>query len=220
MLELAPSLLSANFTNLRDDIEKLNASVVKYLHLDIMDGNFVPNISYGPMVVESIRPLTDMVFDTHLMIENPEDYFDVFAKAGSDIITFHIETTRHSHRLVEQIHELGVKAGVSLNPSTPISEIEYILDDVDLVLIMTVNPGFGGQKYIETMDKKISLLAEIKKSKNLDFIIAVDGGIKIDNVERVLNLGANLIVSGSGVFSSESIESRIEEFESIFQKYR
>lgn len=219
MLELAPSLLSADFSNLSKDIKTLNDNDVKYLHLDIMDGNFVPNISYGPGVIKAIRGLTDMVFDVHLMVDKPERYIKDYVDAGADIITIHYEATIHPHRTIQEIKSYGVKAGVSLNPSTPLEVLDYIIEDLDLVLIMSVNPGFGGQSYISAMDEKIRRLKEIKTKRNLDFIIEVDGGIKTTNVENVLNLGAELIVSGSDVFGAEYIEQRIKEYSEIFKKY-
>lgn len=219
MIELAPSLLSADFSNLSKDIEILNENNIKYLHLDIMDGNFVPNISYGPGVIKSIRKLTDMVFDVHLMIEKPERYIGEFVDAGADILTFHYEASIHPHRTIQGIKSKGIKAGISLNPSTPLSVLEYIIKDLDLVLIMSVNPGFGGQSYIEAMDDKISELKKMKDELNLDFIIEVDGGIKTGNVENIINRGAELIVSGSDVFKADNISSRIKEYYSIFSKY-
>lgn len=220
MLELAPSLLSADFTNLAKDIEKLNQHGVKYLHLDIMDGNFVPNISYGPGLVKSIRPLTDMVFDVHLMVENPDNYIESFKDAGSDIITFHYEASKHPHRTIQRIKQAGLKAGVSLNPSTPLCVLDYIIEDLDLVLIMSVNPGFGGQKYIPAMDEKISKLKKIKDERKLDFIIEVDGGIKTDNVTNVIEKGVDLIVSGSDVFSKNTIDEQLAKYKEIFENAR
>lgn len=219
MIELAPSLLSADFSNLSKDIGILNENKIKYLHLDVMDGNFVPNISYGPGIIKSIRKLTDMIFDVHLMIEKPERYIDAFVDAGADILTFHYEASIHPHRTIQEIKAKGIKAGISLNPSTPLSVLEYIIEDLDLVLIMSVNPGFGGQSYIKAMDEKISDLKKIKEDLNLDFIIEVDGGIKTRNVENVIDRGAELIVSGSDVFKADDITSRIKEYYSIFSKY-
>lgn len=215
MAHLAPSLLSANFANLQEDIEVLNRSGVSYLHLDIMDGNYVPNISFGPGLIKAIRPLTTMTFDTHLMVEKPERYIDNFAQAGSDLISFHYEATTHQHRVIQNIKASGAKAGIALNPATSLDVLDYLYDDLDYILLMTVNPGFGGQKFIQSMCEKISELARIKEEGGYDFTIEVDGGIKIDNVQKIKDLGAELIVSGSGVFKADSIEDRIKEYKVI-----
>lgn len=219
MKELAPSLLSANFANLENDIKLLEENGINYLHLDVMDGNFVPNISFGPGIIKSIRKISKLKFDVHLMIENCDMFIEDFIDAGADIITVHSEATKHLHRSIQNIKSYGVKAGVALNPSTSLSTLDYILDDIDLVLIMSVNPGFGGQSFIEAMKDKLKDLAKIKKEKNLDFIIAIDGGVKTTNVEEIAKLGAELIVSGSDVFKAPSIEDRIKEYKTILQSY-
>lgn len=219
MKELAPSLLSANFANLENDIKLLEQNGINYLHLDVMDGNFVPNISFGPGVIKSIRKISKLKFDVHLMIENCDMFIEDFVDAGADIITVHAEATKHLHRSIQNIKSHGVKAGVALNPSTSLSTLYYILDDIDLVLIMSVNPGFGGQSFIESMKDKLGELSKIKKDNNLDFIIAIDGGVKTTNVEEIAKLGAELIVSGSDVFKAPSIENRIEEYKTILQAY-
>jgi len=220
MIELSPSLLSADFYNLKDDIETLNELGVKYLHLDIMDGNFVPNISYGPGLIEKLRPHTEMIFDTHLMIENPEKYIEDFAKAGSDIITIHPESTKHVHRVIQQIKSLGKKAGIVLNPHTHESVLEYVIEDLDLILIMSVNPGFGGQSFIESSIKKIKSIRKMIDERNPSCILEIDGGIKTNNVKTVLDAGINLVVSGSGVFNADGIDKNVQEFEDIFKEYR
>lgn len=219
MKELAPSLLSANFANLQEDIKTLEENGINYLHLDIMDGNFVPNISFGPGIIKSIRKISNMTFDVHLMIENCDMFIEDFVDAGADIITVHAEATKHLHRSIQNIKSHGVKAGVALNPSTSLDTLDYLLEDIDLVLIMSVNPGFGGQSFIESMKDKLKELARIKKEKNLDFIIAIDGGVKTSNVAEIAELGAELIVSGSDVFGADSIGERIEEYKTILQKY-
>lgn len=219
MKELAPSLLSANFANLQEDIKTLEENGINYLHLDIMDGNFVPNISFGPGIIKSIRKISNMTFDVHLMIENCDMFIEDFVDAGADIITVHAEATKHLHRSIQNIKSHGVKAGVALNPSTSLNTLDYLLEDIDLVLIMSVNPGFGGQSFIESMKDKLKELARIKKEKNLDFIIAIDGGVKTSNVAEIAELGAELIVSGSDVFGADSIGERIEEYKTILQKY-
>ncbi len=220
MVELSPSLLSADFYNLENDIEELNRLGVKYLHLDIMDGNFVPNISYGPGLIKKLRPHTDMIFDTHLMIENPEKYIEDFAKAGSDIITIHPESTKHVHRAIQQVKSLGKKAGLVLNPHTHESILEYLIDDLDLVLVMSVNPGFGGQEFIPQALDKLKNIRKLIDKRNPSCILEIDGGVKVDNVKEVLDAGANLIVAGSGVFNSDGIEANVNKFEEIFKEYR
>ena len=220
MIELSPSLLSADFYNLKKDIEELNRLNVKYLHLDVMDGNFVPNISYGPGVIKMLRPHTNMIFDTHLMIENPEKYIDEFAKAGCDIITIHPESTKHVHRAIQQIKNHGLKAGVVLNPHTHESVLEYIIEDIDLILVMSVNPGFGGQSFIKSSLSKIKNIKKLIEERNPNIILEVDGGIKVDNVKEVLDAGANLIVSGSGVFNKDGISNNVKAFNQVFEGFK
>lgn len=218
MLELSPSLLSADFTNLKSDIEILDKSGVKYLHLDVMDGMFVPNISFGPMIIKQLRPLTNMVFDVHLMIEDPDRYVQSFKDAGADILTVHYEACKHLHRTISYIKSLGMKAGVSLNPATNIDVLDYVLEDLDLVLIMSVNPGFGGQSFIPSALDKIKNLKEKIKERNLNVIVEVDGGVKTTNVKDVVEAGADLIVSGSDVFADK--ENRIKAYNDIFNNYK
>ena len=218
MLELLPSLLSADFTNLKSDIEILDKSGVKYLHLDVMDGMFVPNISFGPMIIKQLRPLTNMVFDVHLMIEDPDRYVQSFKDAGADILTVHYEACKHLHRTISYIKSLGMKAGVSLNPATNIDVLDYVLEDLDLVLIMSVNPGFGGQSFIPSALDKIKNLKEKIKERNLNVIVEVDGGVKTTNVKDVVEAGADLIVSGSDVFADK--ENRIKDYNDIFNNYK
>lgn len=218
MLELSPSLLSADFTNLKSDIEILDKSEVKYLHLDVMDGMFVPNISFGPMIIKQLRPLTNMVFDVHLMIEDPDRYVQSFKDAGADILTVHYEACKHLHRTISYIKSLGMKAGVSLNPATNIDVLDYVLEDLDLVLVMSVNPGFGGQSFIPSALDKIKNLKEKIKERNLNVIVEVDGGVKTTNVKDVVEAGADLIVSGSDVFADK--ENRIKAYNDIFNNYK
>ena len=218
MLELSPSLLSADFTNLKSDIEILDKSGVKYLHLDVMDGMFVPNISFGPMIIKQLRPLTNMVFDVHLMIEDPDRYVQSFNDAGADILTVHYEAFKHLHRTISYIKSLGMKAGVSLNPATNIDVLDYVLEDLDLVLVMSVNPGFGGQSFIPSALDKIKNLKEKIKERNLNVIVEVDGGVKTTNVKDVVEAGADLIVSGSDVFADK--ENRIKAYNDIFNNYK
>ena len=217
MLELSPSLLSADFTNLKSEMEVLDKNGVKYLHLDVMDGMFVPNISFGPMIIKQLRPLTNMVFDVHLMIEDPDRYVQNFKDAGADILTVHYEACKHLHRTISYIKSLGMKAGVSLNPATNIEVLDYVLEDLDLVLIMSVNPGFGGQSFIPSaIDKMKNLKAKIRE-RNLNVIVEVDGGVKTTNVKDVIEAGADLIVSGSDVFADK--ENRIRAYKEIFKNY-
>lgn len=217
MLELSPSLLSADFTNLKSEMEVLDKNGVKYLHLDVMDGMFVPNISFGPMIIKQLRPLTNMIFDVHLMIEDPDRYVQNFKDAGADILTVHYEACKHLHRTVSYIKSLGMKAGVSLNPATNIDVLDYVLEDLDLVLIMSVNPGFGGQSFIPSAIDKIKNLKVKIRERNLNVIVEVDGGVKTTNVKDVIEAGADLIVSGSNVFADK--ENRIRAYKEIFKNY-
>lgn len=217
MLELSPSLLSADFTDLKSEIEVLDKNGVKYLHLDVMDGMFVPNISFGPMIIKQLRPLTNMVFDVHLMIEDPDRYVQNFKDAGADILTVHYEACKHLHRTISYIKSLGMKAGVSLNPATNIEVLDYVLEDLDLVLIMSVNPGFGGQSFIPSAIDKIKNLKAKIRERNLNVIVEVDGGVKTTNVKDVIEAGADLIVSGSDVFADK--ENRIKAYKEIFKNY-
>jgi ribulose-phosphate 3-epimerase len=199
-IKIAPSLLSADFGAFADAVQELSETSADYIHLDVMDGHFVPNITFGPSLVSALRPVSSIAFDTHLMIENPERFAHEFIKAGSNIVTVHPEATYHLHRLIYQIHEEGAKAGVALNPATSISEIEWVIRDVDRVLVMTVNPGFGGQAFIEEMLQKIHALAELRSANGYRYEIAVDGGVNIDTAKLVTRAGADVLVSGSYIF--------------------
>lgn len=212
MMKLAPSILSANFAKLLEDIKKVENAGCEYLHIDVMDGHFVPNITLGPSIVKSLRKDVNMVFDVHLMIENPDMYVKDFVDAGADIITVHEEACTHLHRTIQNIKSFGVKAGVALNPATPIENIKHVISDVDMVLIMTVNPGFGGQSFIESMIEKIEDLKKIIDERGLEVDIQVDGGIKPDNVNKVVKAGANIIVAGSAIFNSEDINDTVNKF--------
>ena len=212
MIKLAPSILSADFARLLEDIKKVENAGCEYLHIDVMDGHFVPNITLGPGIVKSLRNDVNMVFDAHLMIENPDNYIKEFVDAGCDMIVVHQEACKHLHRTIQNIKSYKIKAGVALNPATPIETIKHVLEDVDMVLIMTVNPGFGGQSFIESMVHKIKELKSIIDKKGLNVDIQVDGGMKPSNVHKVVEAGANVIVAGSAIFGSEDIEKTVKEF--------
>jgi ribulose-phosphate 3-epimerase len=212
MIKLAPSILSADFARLLEDVKKVEEAGCEYLHIDVMDGHFVPNITLGPNIVKSLRKDVNMVFDAHLMIENPDMYIKDFAEAGCDIIVVHQEACKHLHRTIQNIKSYNIKAGVALNPATPIETIKHILKDVDMVLIMTVNPGFGGQSFIDSMIDKIRELKSIVVEQNLNIDIQVDGGIKPSNVADVVKAGANVIVAGSAIFNSSDIKETVIEF--------
>lgn len=215
---LSPSLLSADFTNLEKEFKIMNEEKVDFIHLDIMDGNYVPNISYGPGVIKKLRPLTDILFDTHLMIERPENFIEDFVKAGSDIITIHPSTTKHLDRTLSLIKSYGKKAGLALNPGDSLDILDYNIENIDLVLIMSVNPGFGGQKFIPSALRKISEVKKLIEKRNLKTLIEVDGGIKLDNAKDVLDAGADILVSGSGIFEKGRTRENIKAFKEILWK--
>lgn len=202
--KISPSLLSADFANLERDIKTVEKGGAHLLHIDVMDGHFVPNITMGPPVVAAIKKVASVPLDVHLMIENPELYVDAFAKAGAGYITVHQEATAHLHRVIQQIKSHGIKAGVSINPHTPLCMIKEILEDVDMVLIMSVNPGFGGQSFIPQTLEKVRKLREILHERELDHVeIEIDGGVKLDNIKEVVDAGVDVVVSGSGIFKTD-----------------
>jgi ribulose-phosphate 3-epimerase len=215
MKKIAPSILSADFSRLGDEIRAVEAAGADYIHVDVMDGQFVPNITIGPLVVEAARKVTNLPLDVHLMIVDPDRYIPDFAAAGADIIVFHAEATFHVHRTVQLIKSLGKKAGVSLNPATPLHCLDYILDDLDLVLLMTVNPGFGGQSFIEACLPKIHALRGMLDKRGLETELEVDGGVKISNVESISRAGADVFVAGSAVFGSTDYAATIDQLKRL-----
>jgi ribulose-phosphate 3-epimerase len=212
MIKIAASILSSDFARLGEQVKEADAAGADYIHVDVMDGHFVPNLTVGPLVVAAIRPVTHLPFDVHLMIESPDRYIANFAEAGADIITVQQEACIHLHRVVEQIKELGKRAGVAINPATPVGTLEEILLFVDLVLVMTVNPGFGAQSFIETMPQKIAALRKMIDTRGLDVELEVDGGIHTETAPRVVQAGARVLVSGSAIFNKHtSVAQAVKE---------
>ncbi len=214
---IAPSILSADFSRLGEEVKAVETAGADWIHVDVMDGHFVPNITIGPLVAEAVRSVTQLPVDVHLMIENPDQYLEDFAKAGSNFLTVHPEACHHLHRTIRAIKDLGVKAGVSLNPATPLSAVEWVMEDVDLVLVMSVNPGFGGQKFIPQALQKIRDLKSIISAKNLNILIEVDGGVNQDTIKSVSDAGADAFVAGSAIFGSPDYGKTIGQFRSLIE---
>jgi len=212
MIKIAPSILAADFTQLGNEVRKTEMSGADLLHIDVMDGHFVPNITFGSSVIKALRPLTKLYFDVHLMMDTPEKYIADFVAAGANGITVHAESSVHLHRLIGLIKEHGLKAGLALNPATSLSVLDHLLDELDLVLLMTVNPGFGGQKFIPQMIEKIQQLRQLITGKNLNTDLQIDGGINLENIEKVTEAGANIIVTGTSFFGASDLSVCLNNF--------
>ena len=215
MKKIAPSILSADFSRLGDEIRAVESAGADYIHIDVMDGHFVPNITIGPLIVEAVRKVTTLPLDVHLMIEYPDLYIPEFARAGADIIVVHAESTNHLHRSIQLIKSLGKKAGVSLNPATPLELLDYIVDDLDLVLLMTVNPGFGGQSFIDACLPKIRTLRAMLDQRGSEAELEVDGGVKLSNIAQISPAGADVFVAGSAVFGVSDYAGTIAELKRL-----
>jgi len=214
-IKIAPSILSADFACIKDEVAAVERNGAAYVHLDVMDGRFVPNITWGPKIIADLRKHTSLVFDCHLMIVEPERYVDQFRKAGADIITFHLEATPHAHRLLTHIRGLGAKAGISICPQTPVAMLEDLIDDIDLILIMSVNPGFGGQKFIPQALAKVRQARELVRRAGADSEIEVDGGITLENARSVAEAGADVVVIGSGIFDTPDCGATTARFRTL-----
>lgn len=218
MTQLSPSILNADFGALAQEVALLEQEGVKHLHLDIMDGHYVPNLSFGPGVVASLRKNSDMIFDAHLMVDNPDDLLDAFAEAGCQYVTIHPETSKHPHRTLSRIRALGMKAGVCLNPGTSLHVLDYLLPCVDLILVMGVNPGFGGQSYIPETTEKIKAIQHMIQDLPQRVIIQVDGGVKKEQAEALAAIGVDLLVVGSDIFQAENKQAKIQEYQQLLHK--
>ena len=218
--KIAPSILSADFSRLGEEVRRVEEAGADWIHVDVMDGAFVPNITVGPFILEAVRKVTSLPLDVHLMIERPEQYISEFADAGADVITVHFEACTHLHRTIQAIKEKGKKAGVSVNPATPLVSIKYVLGDIDLLLIMSVNPGFGGQRFIPSALEKIKKARQMVDKIGANVSIEVDGGVKLENIGEVASAGADIFVSGSGVFGTKDYKKTIQEMKRIIGESR
>lgn len=208
---IAPSILSADFSRLGDEVRAVEAAGADIIHFDVMDGHFVPNITVGPLVLEAVRKITRLPIDAHLMIDHPDQYVAEFVKAGANYVSVHVEASRHLHRSIQLIRSLGAKAGIALNPHTPVASMGYILDEVDFILVMTVNPGFGGQKFIPAAFKKVAELDQMRREHKLNFEIEIDGGVKVENIAEVSAAGVDIFVAGSAIFQSKDYADTIAQ---------
>ncbi len=220
MIKIAPSILSADFARLGDEVKALTEAGADFIHVDVMDGHFVPNLTIGPIVVEAVKKVTDLPLDVHLMIDNPDVYLDDYASAGADLLSVHVEVLPHLHRTIQAIREKGMRPSAVLNPSTPLTFLDHVLSDLDMVLIMSVNPGFGGQSFIPDSLSKIRRLRKAIDDKGLSVMIEVDGGIKVDNIDRAAGAGADVFVSGSGIMNTPDYRATIERLRAAAKKAR
>lgn len=218
MVKIAPSILSADFSKLGEEVKEVEKAGAELIHIDVMDGHFVPNITMGPIVVEALRPVTTLPLDVHLMIENPDNYIEQFAKAGADYITVHVEACRHLHRTLQLIKSYGVKPGVVLNPHTPVETIQHVLEDIDMVLFMTVNPGFGGQKFIHSVLPKVEQLATIIRERNLSIEIEIDGGVNEETIVPCVKAGATIFVAGSAIYNEADRAEALQRIKSAGER--